>query len=310
MGALIRRLNGRCRCFTSWFGRGSELWLCVLTQQRTEPPDYSRDQNLQTTVETRTSRLQYRSDSAADDQALQWLMWCTVAVVLTVLVQLAELQLSCEEYSNYHGVPGLPGVNGHHGADGPKGEKGDPGEGMDYGKKGAPGDPGLPGRPGQKGEQGPVGPSGPQGPMGVTGRQIQKTTKQVSFFSYKRGSTQSPQNNHPITFNSDVVSGLPDALKGDPLNNGVFECKIKGVYFFTYHCAAKDLLCLSLMKGTEAKMTMCDSSSSHLVMSGSMVLDLAVGDQVSLQPIRNNNRMVTGTWSDNSFTGLLLFATT
>ncbi|KAG7251444.1 hypothetical protein CRUP_034589, partial [Coryphaenoides rupestris] len=102
---------------------------------------------------------------------------------------------------------------------------------------------------------------------------------------------------------------LAVALSGDALDNGVFQCRVKGVYFFAYHVSAKDLVCLKLMKGTETVLSMCDSSSSHLVTAGSVVLDLAVGDQVSLQPTQHN-RIITNLWADNTFTGLLLFPTT
>ena len=75
--ALTRRLNGRCKCFTSLFGQGSDLWLCVV-QQRSEPPGYSRDQNLQnlqTTAETRTSRPQKRSDPSANGEDISRPSW-------------------------------------------------------------------------------------------------------------------------------------------------------------------------------------------------------------------------------------------
>ncbi|CAL8337532.1 unnamed protein product [Lota lota] len=238
-------------------------------------------------------------------------MWCTAAVVLTMLVQPAELQSSCEMYSNYHGVPGIPGPNGPHGADGPKGEKGDPGDGpvQVLGRKGEPGDPGPTGRTGSKGEPGPNGLRGLQGPKGESGIRSHRTNKQSSFFSYKRGTLQQPQRDRPITFNSDVLPDLDTSLKGDNLTNGVFQCKIKGVYFFTYHVSAKDLVCLKLVKGTVAKVTLCDSSSSHLVTSGSVVLDLAVGDKVSLQPTQHNKMITSFQVADNTFTGMLLFPT-
>ncbi|CAL8402552.1 unnamed protein product [Arctogadus glacialis] len=244
--------------------------------------------------------------------ALQWLMWGTAAVVLAMLVQPAVPQPSCEMFSNYHGVPGIPGAYGPHGADGPKGEKGDTGDGPLHamGRKGEPGVPGPAGRTGPKGEQGPHGQSGFQGPKGESGGRTQRPEKQHSFFSYKRGITQKPARERPIVFNRDVVPDLDTSLKGENLTHGVFSCKIQGVYYFTYHISAKELVCLKLMKGTKAILSLCDSSSSHLVTSGSLVFELAVGDKVFLQPTQHNKIVTSPGLADNTFTGMLLFPST
>ena len=63
------------------------------------------------------------------------------------------------------------------------------------------------------------------------------------------------------------------------------------------------------MKGIDVKLSMCDSSSSHLVTAGSMVLDLEVGDKVSLQPTQHNKIITSPQVADNTFTGMLLFPT-
>ncbi|KAM4612664.1 complement C1q subcomponent subunit B [Polymixia lowei] len=241
--------------------------------------------------------------------ALQWLIWSTTAVVLTVHVAPVIMQSSCD--GGHPGVPGIPGAHGPNGRDGTMGEKGDPGEAAQpvRGQKGELGLAGPPGRSGLKGDQGAVGPPGPQGPPGPKGSPSLYVDEHKSFFSYKRANLQPPQKDTAMTFNKAFLLNLESDKQGDPLTNGVFRCAIKGVYFFTYHLSAKSLVCLRLMKGTVPQINFCDSSEAFMVTSGSTILDLDVGDQVSLQPTEHNTVITTSRRADNTFTGFLLFPT-
>ena len=45
-----------------------------------------------------------------------------------------------------------------------------------------------------------------------------------------------------VCVDRDVVPDLDTSLKGENLTHGVFSCKIQGVYYFTYHISAKELV--------------------------------------------------------------------
>ena len=176
------------------------------------------------------------------------------------------------------------------------------------GPKGEPGLPGPPGRSGLKGEPGQPGPYGPPGPEGPTGELGSTQTTQKSYFSNQRATTTSyPTKNMDIPFERSVLSSSDPTLEGDLLVNGVFQCLIKGVYFFTYHLTAKNLVCLKLMKERETKVEMCDSSNNFMLTSGSVVLQLDVGEKVSLQTKDHNAVVARERRTDSTFTGFLLY---
>lgn len=251
--------------------------------------------------------------------ASQWLRWCTVVMVssiLTSLVTPVAMETNCDAYRGHPGIPGIPGAHGARGTDGHKGEKGDPGESVPglQGPKGESGLYGPPGRSGLKGEPGnpgPPGPAGPQGPVGKTGTALDPKNTQKSFFSYRRVRNQHPLPDKATNFDTPIQLGLDTSLAGDSLRGGVFHCSIKGVYFFTYHISTKSLLCLNLKKGTETVVGFCDSPSaspnSFLLTSGSVVLELEEGDEVSVQPTKHNDMFYSPGRVDNTFTGFMLF---
>ncbi|KAM9364427.1 complement C1q subcomponent subunit B [Pholidichthys leucotaenia] len=232
--------------------------------------------------------------------------WCTAVLLFLLHFSQTSSQVCTR---GLPGVPGIPGTHGAHGKDGPKGEKGDPGETGHpmRGQKGAPGLQGPPGRPGLKGDLGLQGLPGMPGQPGEKGRPFNPSNQQKSFFSYKRVMSQLPELDSDIIFNSEILPDLDKQFKGTSLIDGTFRCDVKGVYFFSYHISAKRQVCLKLMKNTVPHMTLCDQSDGFLVTSGSAILDLNVGDTVSLQPTRFSNMVTSVGSTSHTFTGFLLF---
>ncbi|XP_022597780.1 complement C1q subcomponent subunit B-like [Seriola dumerili] len=239
--------------------------------------------------------------------ALRWLSCSTAVLLLLVHVAPVVAQTSC----GAPGIPGIPGTHGPNGRDGTKGEKGDPGESGQpvRGQKGGPGLRGPPGRPGMKGDVGLPGPPGYPGQPGEKGRPFNPSKQARAFFSQKRLLPQSPEIDTTMNFNSDILPNLDQQFQGVSLTNGSFVCVIKGVYFFSYHISAKSRVCLKLLKGSDTHMTLCDIAEGFLVTSGSAVLELEVGDTVSLQATRYNNIVTSQSSASHTFTGFLIFST-
>lgn len=63
------------------------------------------------------------------------------------------------------------------------------------------------------------------------------------------------------------------------------------------------------MKGSEGHQMMCDTSEGFLVTSGSAVLNLEVGDTVSLEATRYNSIVTSQSSTSHIFTGFLIFPT-
>ncbi|XP_041835821.1 complement C1q and tumor necrosis factor-related protein 9-like [Melanotaenia boesemani] len=241
--------------------------------------------------------------------ALWWLSCSTVALLLLVHVTPVITQSSCS--AGIAGIPGIPGTHGPNGKDGPKGEKGDLGETGQHnrGKIGAPGLQGPPGRPGLKGDEGLPGLTGYPGLKGEKGSPFNPSNQQKSFFSCKRTVTQIPEVDTAIEFDSEILPNLAPQFRGELLTNGSFICSVKGTYFFSYHISAKSKVCVKLVKNGGSEMTLCDMSEGYLVTSGSAVLQLNAGDEVSLQATKFNNIVTKLGSASHTFTGFLLFPT-
>ncbi|KAG5844304.1 complement C1q subcomponent subunit B [Anguilla anguilla] len=210
---------------------------------------------------------------------------------------------TCSAYRGYPGVPGIPGSHGPNGKDGPKGLKGDDGDHGQLlkGQKGKPGLMGFPGRAGVEGDPGFPGIPGFPGPKGERGISMAVTSSKKSYFSVKKFYKNQLKRDTPIEFEGAVV-------EGDSLNKGVFRSTIKGYYYFAFHVTGRAVICLNIKKGLETKVGFCDSAErGFLVTSGSLVLKLEVGDEVSLQPT-DNISVTSGAGADSIFTGFLLFA--
>ncbi|XP_017294420.1 complement C1q subcomponent subunit B [Kryptolebias marmoratus] len=240
--------------------------------------------------------------------ALQWFGCCTAALLLLVLVDPVHMS-SCTGAAP--GIPGIPGLHGPNGRDGVKGVKGDQGEAAQpiRGQKGEQGPKGPPGRPGMKGDVGQPGDLGNQGQKGEKGRPFNPTNREKSFFSYKRAISQLPELNTAMDFNRRILPDLDSQFQGETLENGTFVAKIKGVYFFSYHVSAKSRACLKLVKGSDSHMTLCDTSEGFLVNSGSALLELQVGDTVSLHATKYNSIVTSTSSTSHTFTGFLVFPT-
>ncbi|XP_034550764.1 complement C1q subcomponent subunit B-like [Notolabrus celidotus] len=237
-----------------------------------------------------------------------WWLSCSTAVFLLLLhIDLGVTQ-SCS--SGFPGIPGIPGTHGPNGLDGLKGEKGDPGEAGQpvRGQKGLQGLRGSPGRPGLKGDIGLAGPPGNPGLPGEKGRPFSPSSMQKSFFSYKRVTTELADMDTTLDFNKEIQPDLDQQFKGEMLTNGVYTSAIKGIYFFSYHISAKSRVCMKLMKVTDVKMTLCDSSEGFLVTSGSAMLELDVGETVSLE-LTKYNSIAPSESTSHTFTGFLISPT-
>lgn len=112
-----------------------------------------------------------------------------------------------------------------------------------------------------------------------------------------------------MNFDTPILPDLEQQFQGESLTNGSFTCLIKGVYFLSYHVSAKSRVCLKLVKGSDTHISMCDFADGFLVTSGSAVLELEVGDQVSVQATRHNSIVASYGSTSHIFTGFLIFPT-
>ncbi|KAI1903783.1 hypothetical protein AGOR_G00030770 [Albula goreensis] len=234
------------------------------------------------------------------------MMSVRVAVLVGILISIVTSSVAdtCSAYRGYPGIPGIPGSHGPNGKDGLRGQKGDRGEDgrLMKGEKGDPGIIGAPGRSGPRGDPGIQGQPGLPGPKGERGLSSGVTDRKKSFFSYRKVSRRSTRADTPVQFDKAI-------LEGETLDRGVFNCTIKGYFFFTYHLSghSRNSVCINIKKGTDTKMNLCDSTDlGYLLTSGSVVLKLEVGDEVSLQPT-TNNAVISADGADSIFTGFLLF---
>ncbi|XP_009888133.1 PREDICTED: complement C1q subcomponent subunit B [Charadrius vociferus] len=235
-----------------------------------------------------------------------------------MLICLAGGQLSsatlCKTYGTIPGIPGSPGQpgsNGRDGQNGQKGARGPPGQVEHEGDMGEMGDPGEPGHPGKIGPRGPPGSKGLPGPMGPPGPQgdsgdYKATLK--SAFSAARTIGSYPRRDHPVRFDRIITNE-----KGHYENRyGRFNCRVPGIYYFTYHVTSRSNLCLSVKKGWggsrgEKVVTFCDYvHSSYQVTTGGVVLKMAVNESVWLEPTEKNS-LVGIEGSDSIFSGFLIF---
>ncbi|XP_029007391.1 complement C1q subcomponent subunit B-like [Betta splendens] len=231
------------------------------------------------------------------------------AALLLLLLHVAPI--TSQTCGAVPGIPGVPGTHGPNGPDGPKGDKGDAGESAHSvkGQKGQHGMRGPPGRPGLKGDVGLPGPAGPVGQTGARGKPFIDSSLQRMYFSRKCILTQRPELNANLAFNREILPELESELQGERLESGMFTCSVRGVYFFTYHISAKNRVCVNLMKGSLVHMAQCDHFKGFVVSSGSALLELEVGDTVSLQATPHTNLAMNQNSATHLFTGFLIFST-
>ncbi|NXD27026.1 C1QA protein, partial [Spelaeornis formosus] len=212
------------------------------------------------------------------------------------------------------GKNGSPGVPGRDGRPGQKGDVGEPGRAAlimsAKGPKGDAGEPGPPGAPGMRGPPGipgPAGMAGVPGPPGQKGRAGDALVHPRPAFSASRLSP--PRTGTTVVFDR-IITNQENSYSPQ---TGKFTCRIPGLYYFTFQVVSNGDLCLSITKNGLSVVSFCDNNSLSIlqVNSGSSVLRLAVGDQVSLatDPARGSS-IYSGSEVDSVFSGFLVSSET
>ncbi|NWV93573.1 C1QA protein, partial [Machaerirhynchus nigripectus] len=213
----------------------------------------------------------------------------------------------CKAPDGKNGSPGAPGRDGRPGQKGDTGEPGRPassaitkGPKGDAGEPGHPGFPGFAGPPGLPGPAGPPGMPGMPGPKGMAGSLLEHPRP---AFSASRLSP--PRKGTTVVFDR-IITNQENSYSPQ---TGKFTCSVPGLYYFTYQVVSSGDLCLSITKNSLRVVSFCDDNSRGLlqVNSGSSVLSLAVGDQVSLttDPARGSS-IYSGSEADSVFSGFLV----
>ncbi|NXI95811.1 C1QA protein, partial [Psophia crepitans] len=234
-----------------------------------------------------------------------WLATSTLAAVLgTVLPQ----DGMCQAPDGKAGFPGVPGLDGRPGQ---KGDRGDPGKSTQTagiqgfkGDAGEPGPPGIPGNQGYPGLPGAPGLPGQPGPKGNKGKVGNIWDQPCPAFSASRRSP--PSVGRTVVFDN-IITNQENSYSPE---TGEFTCRIPGVYYFAYQVVSNGDLCLSITKNKERVVSFCDHNSRNMlqVNSGSTVLSLAMGDQVSVSTDPARGRMIySGSEADSVFSGFMLF---
>ncbi|NXU68421.1 C1QA protein, partial [Horornis vulcanius] len=213
----------------------------------------------------------------------------------------------CKAPDGKNGSPGLPGRDGRPGQKGEDGEPGRPGLSTDTrGPRGDAGEPGVPGFPGIRGPPGipgPMGPVGEPGPAGMKGKDGEASEQPRPAFSASRLSP--PRTGTTVVFDR-VITNQENSYNPQ---TGKFTCSIPGLYYFTFQVVSSGNLCLSITKNGLRVVSFCDNNSQGIlqVNSGSSVLGLALGDQVSLttDPARGSS-IYSGSEADSVFSGFLV----
>ncbi|NXL81263.1 C1QA protein, partial [Leptocoma aspasia] len=208
------------------------------------------------------------------------------------------------------GKNGSPGVPGRDGRPGQKGDVGEPGRAAlstsTKGPQGEAGEPGPPGQPGMRGLPGLPGPSGMPGvpgPPGQKGQAGDVLEHPRPAFSASRLSP--PRAGTTVVFDR-VITNQENSYSPQ---TGKFTCRTPGLYYFTFQVVSSGDLCLSITKNGLGVASFCDNNSYGIlqVNSGSSVLSLAVGDQVSLttNPAQGSS-IYSGSEADSVFSGFLV----
>uniref|UniRef100_A0A8C3XB94 Complement C1q subcomponent subunit A n=1 Tax=Cyanoderma ruficeps TaxID=181631 RepID=A0A8C3XB94_9PASS len=228
----------------------------------------------------------------------------TLAAVLGMALLEDEV---CKAPDGKNGSPGLPGRPGRPGQKGEPGEPGRPGLSVNIrGPRGADGDPGSPGFPGTTGPPGAPGLPGRRGmpgPPGQKGSAVTVLGQPRPAFSASRLSP--PRSGTTVVFDR-VITNQESSYNPQ---TGKFTCKTPGLYYFAFQVVSSGDLCLAIAKNGLRVVSFCDNNSQGIlqVNSGSSVLSLAQGDQVSLttDPAQSSS-IYSGPEADSVFSGFLV----
>lgn len=182
--------------------------------------------------------------------------------------------------------------------------------------KGSKGEDGPIGDIGPKGFNGLLGPPGPIGPPGNPGSSegTGLSSAKKAAFTVVRKKNENPRYNSPVTF----TEALTNLNNDFDVRKGYFTCKVAGVYYFVFHSVSEGDLCLKLVSDNNAKVSLkfCDynqrKTSISQVLSGGVVIELAVGNKVWLEPFKAPGRgketnKISKT-ETSMFSGFLIFA--
>ncbi|XP_032935514.1 complement C1q subcomponent subunit A [Catharus ustulatus] len=226
----------------------------------------------------------------------------TLAAVLGMALLQGDV---CKAPDGKNGSPGVPGRDGRPGQKGDTGEPGRPapstgtkGARGDEGDPGFPGPPGMQGLPGARGPVGAPGFPGPPGQKGVAGDGLEHPRP---AFSASRLSP--PRAGTTVVFDR-IITNQENSYS--PLT-GKFTCSTPGLYYFSFQVVSTGDLCLSITKNDQRVVSFCDNNSRGIlqVNSGSSVLSLAGGDQVSLSTAQASS-IYSGSEVDSVFSGFLV----
>lgn len=230
------------------------------------------------------------------------------ASTLAVMLGMAVLEDGvCKAPDGKNGSPGAPGRDGRPGQKGDMGEPGRPAPSTDTkGPKGDAGEPGPPGFPGMAGPPGFPGLMGPPGPPGLLGQKgIAGDILEHPRPAFSASRLSPPRTGTTVVFDR-IITNQENSYSPQ---TGEFTCSVPGLYYFAYQVVSSGDLCLSITKNGLSVVSFCDNNSHGIlqVNSGSSVLSLAVGDQVSLttNPARGSS-IYSGSEADSVFSGFLV----
>ncbi|NWW79160.1 C1QA protein, partial [Climacteris rufus] len=233
-----------------------------------------------------------------------WLAATTLAAVLGTALLESRV---CKAPDGKNGSPGAPGRDGRPGQKGDMGEPGRPALSVtmqaakgDAGEPGPPGIPGMDGIPGPVGRVGLPGLPGQKGPPGIASN-ISEQPRPA--FSASRLSP--PAAGTTVVFDN-VITNQENSYSPQ---TGKFTCRTPGLYYFAFQVVSSGNLCLSITKNRERVLSFCDNNSHSIlqVNSGSSVLSLAPGDQVSLTTGPDQSSSIyRGSEADSVFSGFLV----
>ncbi|NXE14522.1 C1QA protein, partial [Lophotis ruficrista] len=238
-------------------------------------------------------------------------LWLATSILAAVLGMALLEDGVCRAPNGKDGFPGIPGLDGRPGQ---KGDVGEPGKSAQRtgirglkGDAGEMGTPGMPGNQGYHGVHGPPGHPGQPGPKGAKGKAGNILEQPCPAFSASRRSP--PSMGRTVVFDNIITN---EESSYSP-QTGEFTCRVPGLYYFAYQVVSSGDLCLSITKNGEQVVSFCDYNSRNLlqVNSGSSVLSLAVGDQVSVTTnSATGSKIYSGSEADSVFSGFMLFPQT